>query len=62
MSNTSQIGASLSDLVAHVHALVTENEGDKHGMLEQRLLEICAVANSIVRYAEGIAKERREKT
>ena len=56
MSNTSQIGATLSDLVAHVHALVTEDETSDS--LAQRLREIRSGASSIVRYAEAIAGER----
>ncbi len=56
MSNTSQIGAALSDLVAHVHALVTEGETGKS--LDQRLLEIRSSTASIARYAEAIGAER----
>lgn len=51
------IGACLSDLVAEVHALVTE--GERGETLNQRLRGIKASANSIIHDAEGIAESRR---
>jgi len=51
-----QIGAVVSDLVAAVHALVTE--GEKGAGLAQRVLEIRASADALVRLAERIAQER----
>jgi hypothetical protein len=51
-----QIGATMSDMVAMVHGLVTEDE--KGEMLKQRIIDIRATANSIILRAEAIAKER----
>jgi len=59
MSDVSQIGACLSDLVAQVHALVTED--DRGVLLAQRLREIHASADVIMQYAKRIAQAREGK-
>jgi hypothetical protein len=51
-----QAGAVMSDLVAGVHALVTENE--KGELLTQRVKELKASANALIRWVEEIQKER----
>lgn len=56
MSNVSRIGACVSDLVANVHALVTENETE--GFLDQRIYELRATAVAIMGLAEQIGEER----
>lgn len=63
MSSTSQIGACLSDLVAEVHGLVTENETNNspHKLLDTRLRSIKATASAIIMHAERIAAERTGK-
>ena len=47
------MGACMSDLVADVFALVTENETGS--MLDQRLLNVRASAHSIIHWAEEFA-------
>jgi hypothetical protein len=54
--STGQIGACMSDLVANVHALVTEGETGK--LLQRRLREIMASTNAIMRHSEMIAQRR----
>ena len=56
MDHTSSIGASMSDLVVDVHALVTEKETGT--LLRQRVLQLRATAHAIVHHAEMIAKAR----
>jgi len=53
------LGALMSDLVAGVHALVTEEETG--AMLEQREHEICATLNAIDRIVAVIKRDRNEK-
>jgi hypothetical protein len=62
MSDTSQIGACVSDLVAEVHGLVTEGETDNssYRLLSHRVQSIRATANAIIMLAERIAEERRK--
>lgn len=54
-----QMGAILSDLVAGVYALITENETGE--LLNQRLRELKASCDSLMMHAERIAKEREIK-
>lgn len=51
-----QIGAVMSDLVAHVHAFVTE--GETGPGLEQRVLELVTSTGSLLRLVERVAKDR----
>jgi hypothetical protein len=50
------IGACMSDLVAYVHALVTETETDH--LLAQRIREIKATLGAISNLVDNIAEER----
>lgn len=54
--NTAQLGACVSDLVASVHALVTEGETGQ--LLKQRLAEIEATCDAIILRSQHLADER----
>lgn len=56
--NIAQLGAALSDLVAHVYALATENE--RGPWLQQRLLDVRVSATNIIRRAELLGAEINE--
>lgn len=60
MNSVANLGACLSDLVACVHALVTEGETGR--ALQQRMLEIYASTNAIVRHADKVAEDRRNES
>ncbi len=53
-SAVARAGAIMSDLVAGLHALVTENETGKH--LEHRLLELRASADAFKNAVEEIGR------
>lgn len=53
---TGQIGVNVRDLVANVHALVTEGETGE--LLQERLRELRASANALLRHSEMIATLR----
>lgn len=59
VTSVGDIGACLSDLVADVHALVTEDERGK--LLTQRLLQIKATLGAISNHAGRIAEDREKR-
>lgn len=54
------LGACMSDLVACVHALVTE--GEEGDLLAVRMRELEATTGAILRHARQIAAKRDEST
>lgn len=56
MTSKGALGACLSDLVAQIYALVTENE--KGDLLAQRILEINATLSAISKHAYEFAKDK----